>query len=67
MRRPFTPETRARARVRRRGGAHDEPSSPRAHGRGVGSRRDPTPVDCKYTGLRFVSQEALDYAAKAAK
>lgn len=27
---------------------------------------DPTPVDCKYTGLRFVSKKALDYAAKQA-
>mmetsp|Transcript_47927 Transcript_47927/g.125487 ORF Transcript_47927/g.125487 Transcript_47927/m.125487 type:complete len:110 (-) Transcript_47927:495-824(-) len=28
---------------------------------------DPTPVDCKYTGLRFVSKKALDYAAKSSK
>ena len=27
---------------------------------------DPTPVECKYTGLRFVSKKALDYAAKQA-
>lgn len=26
--------------------------------------RDPTPVDCKYTGLRFVSKQALEFAAK---
>ena len=24
---------------------------------------DPTPVECKYSGLMFVSQKALDYAA----
>jgi len=29
-------------------------------------RRDPTPVECKYSGLRFVSKKALDYAAKQA-
>lgn len=29
-------------------------------------RRDPTPVECKYSGLRFVSKKALDYAAKSA-
>ena len=28
---------------------------------------DPTPVECKYTGLRFVSKKALDYAAKNPK
>lgn len=28
---------------------------------------DPTPVDCKYSGLRFVSKKALAYAAKAGK
>ena len=26
--------------------------------------RDPTPKRCKYTGLRFVSQQALDFAAR---
>ena len=27
------------------------------------ARRDPTPVECKYSGLRFVSKKALAYAA----
>jgi hypothetical protein len=31
------------------------------------AHRDPTPVECNYTGLRFVSKQALDYAAKAKK
>lgn len=43
-------------------------------GRGLGcpvqyiklSAWDTTPVDCKYTGLRFVSKKALAYAAKKA-
>lgn len=29
--------------------------------------RDPTPVECKYTGLLFVSKKALEYAAKHGK
>jgi len=28
---------------------------------------DPTPVECKYTGLLFVSKKALEYAAKHGK
>lgn len=28
---------------------------------------DPTPVECKYSGLMFVSKKALDYAAKNKK
>jgi hypothetical protein len=27
-------------------------------------RRDPTPVACKYSGVRFVSKQALAYAAR---
>ena len=27
-----------------------------------GSCRDPTPVECKYSGLRFVSKKAINYA-----
>lgn len=27
-------------------------------------RRDPAPVACTYSGLRFVSKQALDYAAR---
>ena len=29
--------------------------------------RDPTPVECKYSGLTFVSKKALAYAAKKGK
>ena len=29
--------------------------------------RDPTPVECKYSGMRFVSKSALDYVAKHGK
>ena len=28
--------------------------------------RDPTPVACTYSGLRFVSKQALEYAARRA-
>ena len=30
------------------------------------SKWDTTPVECKYTGMRFVSKQALDYQARQA-
>lgn len=58
-----------------------QPEPRRARARGCGAsaprladaprhcccRRDPTPLSCTYSGLRFVSQQALDHAARMQK